>query len=389
MLRFSYFLSLEGVAKVVPLIIVNYLYITLTNVDFVNYLKIEAYIFLAMALILMGQDSLLVRTAVKRPEQFKETYTASILLLTAILILLVLVSFAASFTPESRLVVWLGYLTAVVFFNNTMFLAIKQNNFYLVFTIIQQILSLGFTLVAFDMHSPSVEGRLAAILYALLSCLIMQTFAIKKVGTIEFGFSKAIMLENLKSGSPLFFHSLINILRQRADKIIVAGFLSPDLAARYGLVSTYAMSLSVFYSAIFRFMVVRFYEQLREKTRTPIEHYQKRMTVYNGVFLLAAMFIAFCITEALAVDDTFVLPLLISLASYLLFPAYLLYLNAAIYEEKLSQITIIGLVSAIISLGAFLVACLYVSYSENFLYSIPLIYCAIAIFFYRSRFTAS
>lgn len=388
MFRLSYFLSLEGVAKVVPLIIVNYLYITLADLEFVNYLKIEAYIFLAMALILMGQDSLLVRAAVKRPEQFKEIYTASISLLTAIFILLVLVSFAASFTSESRMIVWLGYLMAIVFFNNTMFLAFKQNNFYLGFTIIQQMLSLVFTLVVFNMGSPSVEGRLAAILYALLSCLIIQVFAIKKIGAIEFDFSKRIMLENLKSGVPLFFHSLINILRQRADKIIVAEFLSPDLAARYGLISTYAMSLSVFYSAIFRFMIVRFYEQLREKTKTPMDHYQRKMTMYNGVFLVTAMFVALGTAEALAVDETFVLPLLISLASYLLFPAYLLYLNAAIYEEKFSQITIIGLVSAIISLGAFLVACFYVNYSENFLYSTPLIYCAIAIFCYRSRVTA-
>ena len=89
---------------------------------------------------------------------------------------------------------------------------------------------------------------------------------IKRRKVFYSSFHVKIIFENLIEGVPLFIHSLINIIRQRVDKLIVAATLIPEVAARYGLISTYAMTLGVFYTAVSKFLIVGLYESILKKT---------------------------------------------------------------------------------------------------------------------------
>ena len=120
----------------------------------------------------------------------------------------------------------LGIHAGTCFFTNTLFLASKNNLHYLTLTLVQQIFSAVLTVMAFIIDGPNIAGRLVAIAGSLVICLIWQTIILTKIKQLPQIVPRTRIIDNIIMGWPLLLHSMVNIARQRADKIIAASVLS-------------------------------------------------------------------------------------------------------------------------------------------------------------------
>lgn len=381
-LNFLVFLLIEGCAKILPLGIINYLYLVFSNEDFVQYLMTEAIIFLFMAIMLLGQDSLLVRVSVNKPEKLGEVYACGVTLMLVVFLSFFVASMLVSVQLNWREILSTAFLLALVFFTNNLFIALKKNTHYLLITALQQIFSLAFTILIFHVYTPTISNRLFAMSLSLIVCFGVQMLLMINSPFRPNRVSREVMVRSIADGFPLFLHSLINIARQRADKLISATFLNPEVAARYGLISTYTMMISVFYSSAFKFYMVKFYEDLRDKPSGTLS-LQRNLTFYNVLFLLVLMLLVLVAVTQFGLPDSFLIPASVGILSYVIFPLYLLRLNKAIYGEEFLSIIVAGFIGATGALTFFFLACLAAFYTETLLYMIPLIYCALANFCFR------
>lgn len=362
---------IELTSKLLPFILVPFITNAFVGKEYLDYLYYESMLFIFSTIITLGQDAAISRSALihRKPNAIR-VQGASL----SLSIVFGSLFFISSILLQKYFIAFISLGAIIISMSNMISLvtiARADLKTYNISRLSNQLLAFNLTLLLLVLDSLSMEIRISFIIIGFIFSSVFLWPYLKNI-TIQNTFKNITLIKySLGIGFFLLLHSLSNIARLRIDKVLFLDQIPITIASNIGLASIFILAISAFIDSVYKILLPNIYKSY------VLENKSLRLTLFKLFFL--GLFIAFIGFLFNLIPERFYIfifgnsfnmvgyYIFIMTLSYIFFPAYLYFVNYAIFIKKTILLGFISVFSAIAWLGSgFFI--LKNGYSYNYFY---------------------